>query len=107
MNALFSQIKPLADLPLRRTRAGRRHAGASRNEPEELRFPKGALRALPLGTNETVKLRVLQGSWWMTMEGDHHDYAAEAGCELRFIGPGVLVVEALAPENALIVESAS
>ena len=68
---------------------------------KNVRLRKGALHSIRLGAMSAVKLRITQGLCWVSMEGDRNDYVAGANCELRFAGPGLLIIEGMQEQNSL------
>ena len=81
-------------------------AKPSHGEPgKPVRLRKGALHSIRLGALSAVKIRITQGLCWVSMEGDRNDYVAGPNCELRFTGPGLLVLEGMQEQNAAEVSS--
>lgn len=58
-------------------------------------LPQGELRTWRLSAGQTLVLTGWKGHAWVTMEGDLGDYVLEPGSSLDFVGPGVLVLQAL------------
>jgi hypothetical protein len=60
-------------------------------------LPQGELRTWRLPAGQTLMLTGWKGRAWVTMEGDQGDYVLEPGRSLDFVGPGLLVLQALEP----------
>lgn len=58
-------------------------------------LPQGELRTWRLSAGQTLVLTGWKGQSWVTMEGDQGDYVLEPGRSLDFVGPGLVVLEAL------------
>ncbi len=48
-----------------------------------------------LEEGDALRLRVVSGMLWVTLEGDAEDHVLEAGDFRRFDGPGLCVIEAV------------
>jgi Protein of unknown function (DUF2917) len=53
-----------------------------------------------------LKVINVDGSAWITLEGDQHDYVIGPGEEIRLVGEGRVVIEALTPLACVRVISA-
>lgn len=56
---------------------------------------KGSFATIDLLPSQLLRLTVVQGHVWITMEGDATDYVAARGEKISFDHPGRVVVEAL------------
>ncbi|MDB6154690.1 MAG: hypothetical protein JWL90_3143 [Chthoniobacteraceae bacterium] len=87
-------MNTLTGLPIRHKRSPMQLAKATGGN-RELLIECGAVRSLHLGASETLRVAILSGASWITLEGDAEDHVLFAGSHRTFIGPGRLVVEAL------------
>jgi hypothetical protein len=69
-------------------------------EPQNaLPLKSGETRSLHLAPEEAVEIHVTTGACWVTLEGDREDYVVPQMESLLLEGPGLLVVQGLAPAN--------
>ncbi|MHA3774596.1 DUF2917 domain-containing protein [Verrucomicrobiota bacterium sgz303538] len=60
-----------------------------------IQLPKGSVYSCQLDAGKSVELRGLEGTCWVTLEGDSNDYVLESGSGVTLTGPGLLVTEGL------------
>ena len=61
---------------------------------DDIELRRGETWSFALGEGG-VRVTVLQGTVWTTLEGDRHDYVLDASTPAVFEGPGLLVFQGL------------
>ena len=67
---------------------------------EEIMLDRKEVRSLRGPAGRTI--RALEGTLWITEEGDSEDYLIESGETFTFTGRGRVVVESLAPVSRFV-----
>jgi hypothetical protein len=94
MNATIPAMNPFARVPASFRRSKKPHA----------RIAYGQVFSRLLEETETLRLRVVSGHLWLTMEGKREDHVLVSGQSIAVEGPGRLVAEGI--EDGAVVEVA-
>ncbi len=70
-------------------------------DSESASLAKGIIRSQQIPPGETMRVQVIEGTAWITMEGDPEDYVVNTGEVITFPGPGLLVIEGLSNRTLL------
>lgn len=67
----------------------------STTKTQIISLARRATRAWPLGLGETLRFEATLGSFWVTRSGRPEDWVLQAGETQEFMGPSLVVMEAL------------